>query len=101
MECKCQSKSSFSSLAHFSSHNHTYLLSLPTEHNPPNPLQQDSPVPHMRHKQTLQQPAPGLSGTQWFEELFHSKQQDIPLLILTFDSSGLTPPPFVEPFGND
>ncbi|MBW0469043.1 hypothetical protein O181_008758 [Austropuccinia psidii MF-1] len=65
--------------------------------NPPNSPQQDSPVPCMPCKKILQQLTPGLSFTQWSEDLFPSKKQAIPLLILTFDSSELTLPPFVEP----
>ncbi|MBW0555873.1 hypothetical protein O181_095588, partial [Austropuccinia psidii MF-1] len=38
--------------------------------NPPNPPQQDSHVPSFPCKQAPQQPTPGLSGTQWSEELF-------------------------------
>ncbi|MBW0578800.1 hypothetical protein O181_118515 [Austropuccinia psidii MF-1] len=38
--------------------------------NSPNPPQQDSPVPSWPREQTPQQPTPGLSGTQWSEELF-------------------------------
>ncbi|MBW0584562.1 hypothetical protein O181_124277 [Austropuccinia psidii MF-1] len=65
--------------------------------NPPNPLQQDTPVPCMPHKQALWQPTPGPSGHQWLEDLFRSKQQAIPFLILTLDSSELPLPPFIEP----
>ncbi|MBW0471106.1 hypothetical protein O181_010821 [Austropuccinia psidii MF-1] len=60
--------------------------------NPLNPPQQDSPVPHMPHKKTLWQPTPGLSGTQWSEDLSCGKQQAFP-----FESSELTLPWFVEP----
>ncbi|MBW0476852.1 hypothetical protein O181_016567 [Austropuccinia psidii MF-1] len=48
-------------------------------------------------EQALQEPTPGLSGTQWSENLFPGKQQAIPFLILAFDLSELTLPPFVEP----
>ncbi|MBW0474168.1 hypothetical protein O181_013883 [Austropuccinia psidii MF-1] len=48
-------------------------------------------------EQSLWQPAPGPSGTQWLEDLFCSKQPKIPFLISTFDSSELTLPPFAEP----
>ncbi|MBW0474013.1 hypothetical protein O181_013728 [Austropuccinia psidii MF-1] len=51
----------------------------------------------MPHKQTLWQPTPGLSGTQWLEDLFRSKKPTFLFLILTFTSSELTLPPFVEP----
>ncbi|MBW0528334.1 hypothetical protein O181_068049 [Austropuccinia psidii MF-1] len=37
----------FSSLTHFSSYNHTNNSSLPIEQIPPNPLRQETPVPHM------------------------------------------------------
>ncbi|MBW0540584.1 hypothetical protein O181_080299 [Austropuccinia psidii MF-1] len=45
------------------------------EHNPPNPPPQDSPVPCMPLQQTPQQPTPGLSGTQWSEDLFRKPSQ--------------------------
>ncbi|MBW0475096.1 hypothetical protein O181_014811 [Austropuccinia psidii MF-1] len=48
-------------------------------------------------KKTLRQLTPGLSGTQWLEDLFRHKQPKIPLLISSFDSSELTLTPFVEP----
>ncbi|MBW0570806.1 hypothetical protein O181_110521, partial [Austropuccinia psidii MF-1] len=52
------------------------------EQNPPNPPQKDSPVPSLPRKQTLQQPTPGPSGTQWSEELFsepsRTKEPPIP-----------------------
>ncbi|MBW0565373.1 hypothetical protein O181_105088 [Austropuccinia psidii MF-1] len=92
MKFKPQSKFSF-----FSSHNHTDLLPLPIEQNPLNPPQQDTLVPRLCCKQTQKQPTPGPSGTLWSEDLFCGKQQAIPLLILTFHSSKLTLPPFVEP----
>ncbi|MBW0505097.1 hypothetical protein O181_044812 [Austropuccinia psidii MF-1] len=40
------------------------------EQNQPNPPRQDSPVPSFPRKKTLRQPTPGLSGTQWLEDLF-------------------------------
>ncbi|MBW0519274.1 hypothetical protein O181_058989 [Austropuccinia psidii MF-1] len=43
--------------------------------NPQNPLQQDPPIPHMPFKQTPWQPTPGLSGTQWLEDLFCEPSQ--------------------------
>ncbi|MBW0550147.1 hypothetical protein O181_089862 [Austropuccinia psidii MF-1] len=43
--------------------------------NPPNPPQQDSPIQCIPCKQTLQQPTPGPSGTQWSEDLFHKPSQ--------------------------
>ncbi|MBW0488492.1 hypothetical protein O181_028207 [Austropuccinia psidii MF-1] len=97
MGLKCQSKFSFSSLIHFSSHNHTDFFPLHIEQNLPNPLRQDSPVPCMPHEKTPRQPTPGPSGTQWSEDLFCNKKPTFPFLILTFASSELTFPPFVEP----
>ncbi|MBW0504273.1 hypothetical protein O181_043988 [Austropuccinia psidii MF-1] len=97
MGFKSQSKFSISSLTHFASCNHTNYFPLPIEQNPPNPPQQDTPVPHMPRKQTLRQETPGPSGTQWSEDLSCPKQKAIPFLILAFDSSELTLPPFVEP----
>ncbi|MBW0525003.1 hypothetical protein O181_064718 [Austropuccinia psidii MF-1] len=64
--------------------------------NQPNPLQQDSPVCLLPR----QQPTPGLSGTQWLEDLFPSKQPEFHL-ISTFDSSDLTFPPSLEPSQTD
>ncbi|MBW0476640.1 hypothetical protein O181_016355 [Austropuccinia psidii MF-1] len=43
--------------------------------NTPNPLRQDFPIPHIPCKQTLQQPTPGASGTQWLEDLFREPSQ--------------------------
>ncbi|MBW0569006.1 hypothetical protein O181_108721 [Austropuccinia psidii MF-1] len=43
--------------------------------NPPNPLQQDSPVGDMPWEQSLLQATPGLSGSQWLEELFPKPSQ--------------------------
>ncbi|MBW0538697.1 hypothetical protein O181_078412 [Austropuccinia psidii MF-1] len=51
----------------------------------------------MPRKQTLQQPTPGLSGTQWLEDLSCGKKPAFPFVILTFASSQMTLPPFVEP----
>ncbi|MBW0524236.1 hypothetical protein O181_063951 [Austropuccinia psidii MF-1] len=65
--------------------------------NPPNLPQQDSPIPHMPGKQTLQQHTPGPSGTQWLEGLIHGKKKYLPFPILTFEVSELTLLPFVEP----
>ncbi|MBW0482517.1 hypothetical protein O181_022232 [Austropuccinia psidii MF-1] len=75
MGFKHQSKFSVSTLTHFSSHNHTDLLQVCIEQNPSNTPQQDSPVPHMPHEQTLRQPTPGPSGTQWLEDLSHEPSQ--------------------------
>ncbi|MBW0501945.1 hypothetical protein O181_041660 [Austropuccinia psidii MF-1] len=97
MGFKCQSKFSLSSLTHFSSRNNTNHFSLPIEQNTPNPLHQDTPVPCNPCQQTPWQPTPSPSGTQWSEDLFCSKQKAIPFLILSFDSSELALPPFVEP----
>ncbi|MBW0496222.1 hypothetical protein O181_035937 [Austropuccinia psidii MF-1] len=52
-------------------------------------------------KQTLGQPTPDTSGTQWLEDLFQGKQPPFPFLISTFASSELTLPPFVEPSQHD
>ncbi|MBW0568429.1 hypothetical protein O181_108144, partial [Austropuccinia psidii MF-1] len=57
---------------------------------------QNSPIPSFPHKQTLGQPTPGPSGTQWSEDSFRSRQPKFHL-ICTFDSSELTLPPFAEP----
>ncbi|MBW0510894.1 hypothetical protein O181_050609 [Austropuccinia psidii MF-1] len=54
-------------------------------------------MPNLPRKQTPRQPTPGLSGTQWLEDLFCHKKPKIALLISTFDSSELTLPPFVQP----
>ncbi|MBW0491356.1 hypothetical protein O181_031071 [Austropuccinia psidii MF-1] len=70
MGFKFQRKFYFSSLTHFSSHNHTDFFSLFIEQNQPNPLQQDSPVASFPREETLRQPTPGPSGTQWLEDLF-------------------------------
>ncbi|MBW0517478.1 hypothetical protein O181_057193 [Austropuccinia psidii MF-1] len=45
------------------------------EQNQPNPLQQDSPIASFPHEQTLQQPTPGPSGTQWLEDLLCEPSQ--------------------------
>ncbi|MBW0541675.1 hypothetical protein O181_081390, partial [Austropuccinia psidii MF-1] len=42
---------------------------------PPKSPRQDSPVLSLPHKQTPQQPTPGLSGNQWSEELFCEPSQ--------------------------
>ncbi|MBW0467270.1 hypothetical protein O181_006985 [Austropuccinia psidii MF-1] len=47
------------------------------------------------------QPAQGLSGTQWSEDLFGSKKKALPFLILAFKSGELTLPMFVEPSQQD
>ncbi|MBW0491943.1 hypothetical protein O181_031658 [Austropuccinia psidii MF-1] len=82
MGFKRQSKFSFSSLSHFSSRNKTYFFPLLMEQNPPNPPQKDSPIPSLPRKQTLWQPTPGPSGTQWsekfFRELSRTKEPPIP-----------------------
>ncbi|MBW0551100.1 hypothetical protein O181_090815 [Austropuccinia psidii MF-1] len=64
--------------------------------NQPNPPRKDSPVPSLPHEQTSQQRTPGLSGTQWSEDLFGSKQPKLHL-ISAFAASEHTLPPFVEP----
>ncbi|MBW0575707.1 hypothetical protein O181_115422 [Austropuccinia psidii MF-1] len=66
------------------------------QQNQPNPPLQDSPVCSLPCEQTPWQLTPGLSGTQWSEDLFHSKQPKFHL-ISTFNSRELTLPPFVEP----
>ncbi|MBW0500197.1 hypothetical protein O181_039912 [Austropuccinia psidii MF-1] len=65
--------------------------------NTPNPLRQDSPIPHMPLEKALWQPTLGPSGTQWSEDLFHGKQSSFAFLILTFASRELTFPPFLQP----
>ncbi|MBW0465883.1 hypothetical protein O181_005598 [Austropuccinia psidii MF-1] len=45
------------------------------EENPPNPPQQDSPVPRMAREQALRKPTPGPSGTQWLGDLFCKPSQ--------------------------
>ncbi|MBW0478963.1 hypothetical protein O181_018678 [Austropuccinia psidii MF-1] len=44
--------------------------------NPPNSPQQDFPIPHMPCEQTLGQPTPGSSGSQWLEDLFCEPSQN-------------------------
>ncbi|MBW0479066.1 hypothetical protein O181_018781 [Austropuccinia psidii MF-1] len=65
------------------------------EPNPPNPSKQDTPVPCIPFKQTLSQPTPSLSGTQWSEDLFCAFPTT-PVSIIIIDdtavgSSTLTP----------
>ncbi|MBW0525963.1 hypothetical protein O181_065678 [Austropuccinia psidii MF-1] len=43
--------------------------------NPQSPLQQDTPILCMPCKKTPWQPTPGLSGTQWLEDLFREPPQ--------------------------
>ncbi|MBW0519170.1 hypothetical protein O181_058885 [Austropuccinia psidii MF-1] len=97
MGFKRQRKFSFSSLIHLSSCNHTDFFPLRIEQNRPNSQQQDSPVPCISCKKTPQQLTPCPSGTQWLEDLLYVKKPPFPFLILTFASSELTLPPFVEP----
>ncbi|MBW0465758.1 hypothetical protein O181_005473 [Austropuccinia psidii MF-1] len=59
----------------FSSPNNTDFFPLHIEKNPPNPPQQDSHVPCMPSKQTLWQPTPGTSGTQWLQDLSREPSQ--------------------------
>ncbi|MBW0545639.1 hypothetical protein O181_085354 [Austropuccinia psidii MF-1] len=47
--------------------------------NQPNSPQQDSPIPSLPHKQSLRQPTPGPSGTQWSEDLLCSKPPKTPI----------------------
>ncbi|MBW0493302.1 hypothetical protein O181_033017 [Austropuccinia psidii MF-1] len=56
----------------------------------------ESPIPHLTCEKTMQQPTPGLSSTQWLEDLFHSKQKPIPFFILPFKLSEMTLTLFVE-----
>ncbi|MBW0513932.1 hypothetical protein O181_053647 [Austropuccinia psidii MF-1] len=42
---------------------------------PPNPPQQETPIPCMPHKQTPQQLSPGPSSTQWSEDSFRKPPQ--------------------------
>ncbi|MBW0477208.1 hypothetical protein O181_016923 [Austropuccinia psidii MF-1] len=51
----------------------------------------------MPEEKSLWQPTPGPSGTQWSEDLFHSKQQAFPFPILALEVNELNLPPFVEP----
>ncbi|MBW0550623.1 hypothetical protein O181_090338 [Austropuccinia psidii MF-1] len=50
--------------------------------NPPNPPQQDSPIPSLPCEQTPRQPIPVPSGTRWLEELLRepswTKEPPIP-----------------------
>ncbi|MBW0530217.1 hypothetical protein O181_069932 [Austropuccinia psidii MF-1] len=43
--------------------------------NPPNPLQQETPIPCMPHKKTMPKWTTGPSGTQWLEDLFWGPSQ--------------------------
>ncbi|MBW0520860.1 hypothetical protein O181_060575 [Austropuccinia psidii MF-1] len=54
-------------------------------------------IPHNKRPCFLICLARKLCGTQWSEDLWRSTQQAIPFLTLTFDSSELTLPPFIEP----
>ncbi|MBW0530477.1 hypothetical protein O181_070192 [Austropuccinia psidii MF-1] len=54
---------------------HPWNLNTKLKQNPPNPPQQDSPVPCMLCEKTPQQPTPGPSGTQWLEDLFRKPPQ--------------------------
>ncbi|MBW0480183.1 hypothetical protein O181_019898, partial [Austropuccinia psidii MF-1] len=55
------------------------------------PPRQDCPIPHMPCKQTPRQPTPGLSGTQWLEDLSreHSQHNEPPIT----DASPSSKPP--------
>ncbi|MBW0505683.1 hypothetical protein O181_045398 [Austropuccinia psidii MF-1] len=59
----------------------------------PNPPQQDSPIPFIPCKQPLWQPTPGLSGTQWSEDLFHEpfQQNEPPITGLSQSSDSQLP----------
>ncbi|MBW0517577.1 hypothetical protein O181_057292 [Austropuccinia psidii MF-1] len=66
--------------------------------NPPNPPQQDSPVPCMPREQTPQQPTPGPSGTQWLEDLSRKpSQHDEPIPGLSPSSKPPEDVPTCEP----
>ncbi|MBW0483693.1 hypothetical protein O181_023408 [Austropuccinia psidii MF-1] len=99
MGFKCQRKFSFSSLTHCSSHNHTEFFPLRIEQNQPNPLQQDSPIPSLPHKQTLRQLTPGPRGTQLLEDLFREtpKPNEPPIPGLTPSSKPHEDVPTCEP----
>ncbi|MBW0490352.1 hypothetical protein O181_030067 [Austropuccinia psidii MF-1] len=73
--------------------NHTNDFSLPIEPNPQNHLQQETPVPCMPGKQTLQQPTIGTSGNQWSEELFHAHPTTPHSIIIINDMPVGSPPP--------
>ncbi|MBW0480424.1 hypothetical protein O181_020139 [Austropuccinia psidii MF-1] len=75
----------------------TYGLQTPKT-KPTESPQPDTPVPHMPRKQTPRQSTPSQSGTRLLEDLFSGKQQAIPFIIPTPESSELNLPPFVEPF---
>ncbi|MBW0493208.1 hypothetical protein O181_032923 [Austropuccinia psidii MF-1] len=66
--------------------------------NPMNPSQQDSPIPCMPHKQTPQPPTPGLSGTQWLEDLSGTRHAT-PRSVIIIDNMpiGSPPSPHVTP----
>ncbi|MBW0483126.1 hypothetical protein O181_022841 [Austropuccinia psidii MF-1] len=70
MEFKCQINFSFSSLTHSSSFNHMDFVELSREKKPT-----EFPTPSLPCKKALGQPAPGPSGTQWSENLFHEHSQ--------------------------
>ncbi|MBW0507031.1 hypothetical protein O181_046746 [Austropuccinia psidii MF-1] len=67
---------------------------------PTQSLPHDSSVPSLPCEHTPQQLTPGLSGTQWLEDLFRGKQPKFHLIYM-FDSSELTVPPFGEPYQTD
>ncbi|MBW0498012.1 hypothetical protein O181_037727 [Austropuccinia psidii MF-1] len=50
-------------------------IQMPEGQNPPNPPQQDSPVPSLPCEQAPWQPTLGPSGTRGSEELFHEPSQ--------------------------
>ncbi|MBW0471420.1 hypothetical protein O181_011135 [Austropuccinia psidii MF-1] len=57
---------------------HPWDSNTKVKQNPPNPLQQDSPLPCTSYKQAPQKPTPGM---QWLEDLFHkpSKHNEPPI----------------------
>ncbi|MBW0572804.1 hypothetical protein O181_112519, partial [Austropuccinia psidii MF-1] len=54
---------------------HQWDSNAKVKQNPPNPPRQDSSVPSLPREQIPPQPTPGLSGTQWSEELFREPSQ--------------------------
>ncbi|MBW0537899.1 hypothetical protein O181_077614 [Austropuccinia psidii MF-1] len=79
-----------------------WLMKDGNEQNLLNPPQQDSPVPCVPFQQTLQQPTPGVIGTQLLEYFFRTCTttpcsviiiNDTPVGSPSPDSPSLTPPP--------
>ncbi|MBW0551425.1 hypothetical protein O181_091140, partial [Austropuccinia psidii MF-1] len=61
---------------------HRWDSNAKVKQNPPNPAQQESPIPSLPREQTPWQLTPGPSGTRWSEELFRepsrTKEPPIP-----------------------